>query len=411
MLKPLKQILALSTSNIAGPLVIFIATPEISKTYTPESFGEFTFYFGIIPILTILFSGLMFHGIIKEENTQKALLFFAAAKKITLAALTIATTILFITSLTLKIKTSEILLTLLIAYTGTQIQLFNVLFSRFGSIKQIVKTTIIRAIIVVALQIIFGKLYSHHNSLLLGYLISEAIVILLNSRHTKKTLPHQRKTSIKPNKINYYIKKNLLFFKYYAPSQIISTATNFIPVITMHSLGSLANLGAYGIILRLYGTPIYSIANAIRSIYWRWISENNISAKRISSPIAASGYTLVFAFSILSFSLNIKPASLVLSPEWHFIDNYFTPYLCYFSLSFLNTFLTEALKNSNKQRTLLISEALGLPIKALIILVPLLCFDFQDVLLLTAISGIAFNSLATLYYLSAIKELPHQNAP
>ena len=303
----IRSVINLASASTASQIILVLSLPILIKIYEPKAFAIYALYIAIVNLVSSAASLRLEHAIVIAKNHHIKILY--------------STTVLlsFMASLISIVFTLISSLLSVIVYDHLEVFLFAVplgifftalwninysFYNRQEKYSKIARSQIIKNIVLVSIQIIFGYLFiSNIYVMLLAHILSLMLVNYL----------------IWPNlKIKFKIKKTLLIFnrhykfpKFSAPSIFTNTmGKSSIPFFIGGSGGEVV-LGHYAYIERLLGVPSALIGSAVGRVYYRSaskIKESKVKALKLFNRttlilVAISG--VIFS-SAYFFSQNIN---------------------------------------------------------------------------------------------------------
>lgn len=258
---------AVMASGAAGAqLLLLIATPIITRLYTPQDFGILAVYIGLLALVSVIASFRYEMAIPVPENDDEAI--DLVILSLILVGLTAILSSILIAifgeniALLLKMPKLEELLWLLplgVCFVATY-QVFNKYAIREKLFKNIAITRITQSITILSIQLIGYKLGA--ISLILAQSIGQGAGALTLS----KGLFSRLKLSNKKNIISA-AKKYRRFPLYSSWAGLLNTSGAQLPPLAFASLFSSQVAGYYALAYAMVTAPITLLANAVGSVF------------------------------------------------------------------------------------------------------------------------------------------------
>jgi len=320
-MKPSKGLLATFLGLVAGntfaQILFLISTPFLTRLYTPEQFGNFGVFIGLMAIFTVIVN-FKFELAIPVPKSQKhavyiwnVSLFFAT----TFFFLVLIVVIFFNPELNVLLglkESSKILYFLpfsILAMGVSQATNFIHIRSERYSVTSIYK--VLFAVVTISLQLAFYSNLTYGLSL--GYtlgLVIGAIIVVYKGR-TELWLSDLRKI--------YCTSKRFSDFpKYSMPAGLFNSVGTNVPVILFINFYGAAVAGFYTLAQRVLIAPTTTVGAAVASIYIsnarKYLSENVLSKKTIQIHQRLSDYAAPVLFMLLCYGGEVF--TKIFGEEW-----------------------------------------------------------------------------------------------
>lgn len=301
----------LASGTILAQVIVFATLPILSRLYSQEAFGLLSVFAAIVGFISS-FATLKYDTALvlpKEDKDAYALLKLSNIATIFITVFCIAFMFLPVTYFE-KYQDLQILIGLgvLLSINYNNSALWNIRYKHFNH------TAIAGVLQAVAIFLFQFLLYYSYElkGLILGNIagVSIAGFYLLYTRHfnwdyykkiTKQDMLKQGKRYID-------------YPKYFTASNAILSFTSSLPVLLFVNYIPLAQIGVYGLALRLINQPVALLANSIRSV----ILADMAKRRNLNRPIL-KWYSNVF--------LGLLILSLISSIAVIFLGDYIVPFL------------------------------------------------------------------------------------
>ncbi len=218
-----------------------------------------------------------------------------------------------------------------LTFFGSIIVTYNLINESYFTYRKqflvISNTKIITTICNVIFQ--FGMYYYYHNiGLIIGYLLSQIILLIYCFYKNRKSI-----TRVNFNDIKKGIKENKTIIKYLLPSNTINTIANHLMPILILAFFNAEKAGVYFFSIKLLGVPLFLISSSISQVYFQKSSElinkNKSELLKITKKIISSNILIMILFLVAINTLGTYFLNLYFENKWENLNTYI------FILSFL----------------------------------------------------------------------------
>lgn len=179
----LKNVLILSSGTFSAQIVLVLLSPVILRVYPPEQIGMFANFTSVVLILGLVSTGRYEHAIILPKTRTKAISILVMVKVIMLLFFILYFVVFFLIGYTpFPVKNNffsrEVLLMIpfAIIFTGI-LTVFNHYQIREKNYKILSSNSLLYAIILSGMQIVFGYLGWGLDGLVISFLLSTIFMI------------------------------------------------------------------------------------------------------------------------------------------------------------------------------------------------------------------------------------------
>lgn len=319
-----KNIFTLTIGTTIAQILPFVFYPILGRIYNPEEFGFFYGVISIIPILTILSTGMLENAILiaeteVESNVIIKLILFRSVVILTLLAF-FGYTIFMLTDFfdKYKIYTNWIIVAVLISLFTVIYNVFNEWSIRLKQFRNLSLNKIYNSSFT-SISKVFSKYFTFFsNGLIIGELIGKFFTSLICVFSILKF----NKKILLPSSINQYkdaYNKHKNFPKYMLPDQLINTIGGSVHVYIIGIYFTASELGYLSMALSLLTVPVTVISSAIKDVFRQKANELYITTGscrelyvKLLKPILILGlFIFVGLYFIVPFSF-----SLLLGKNW-----------------------------------------------------------------------------------------------
>lgn len=319
-----KNIFTLTIGTTIAQILPFVFYPILGRIYNPEEFGFFYGVISIIPILTILSTGMLENAILiaeteVESNVIIKLILFRSVVILTLLAF-FGYTIFMLTDFfdKYKIYTNWIIVAVLISLFTVIYNVFNEWSIRLKQFRNLSLNKIYNSSFT-SISKVFSKYFTFFsNGLIIGELIGKFFTSLICVFSILKF----NKKILLPSSINQYKDayiKHKNFPKYMLPDQLINTIGGSVHVYIIGIYFTASELGYLSMALSLLTVPVTVISSAIKDVFRQKANELYLTTGscrelyvKLLKPILILGlFIFVGLYFIVPFSF-----SLLLGKNW-----------------------------------------------------------------------------------------------
>ncbi|GHT39074.1 polysaccharide biosynthesis protein [Bacteroidia bacterium] len=314
---------ALLSSNAISQLIGIAAYPFITRIYSPEIFGEFTFFLSIVGILAIFPTGRYELAIILPKSEKKAIALFQLC--ILLNGLFFLLSSFIIVIWKAKIASffhQESLLALLpflpflVLLTGLW-QTFNYYFIRQKKYYNISAYNITQSIIGSGLKCVLGIKGFLQSGLVWGTLSGQFFAIIISLIAGKSQLKEVKKTD--KAKIMQTAKTYVNFPKFELPNELLNTFAGSLPVLLLSFYFKMGEIGLFSLALTVGFRPVNLFSTSVYQVLFRKMSErlqNREKLKRELLLFCKTCIITILPFFILFLFISEWAFEILFGWEW-----------------------------------------------------------------------------------------------
>lgn len=319
----LGNVLTILTGTTFAQALPVIASPILTRIYSPDEFGEFGLFIAILGVLSVIVCMRYELAIALPLEHRNAINLFVLSICISI----VFSTIIFVVSLIINMTSiyHEIppelakviwILPFAVLLTGIFQALlnWNIRMNRF---KVIAKTQFYRSSSIVTSQIGTGFIINSSFTLMLSQLLGQMISVLYMINNSmvdiKKYKKHINKISIKKQMIKYR-----KFPAYNSWASLLNTASVQLPLFILAFFFNPITVGLYALANRVMAVPISIMGTAIAQPYLQKATEeyreNRLGefSLRIYKVLLSLGLVPIILFSIIAPEL----FEIIFGAEW-----------------------------------------------------------------------------------------------
>ena len=361
-------------ANLAGSFIAFLATPVLSRLYSPEQLGLYFYTVTLASLVSICISGQLFYGIQTSRNIRLSRRIYAESIYVVVAGALVLLASLTIGAIAsrpfplLQFDLAPLIWAVLYGSLLAWVQIRALMLIRLKEWRKYTGSTLARPIAIAAVQLSLPLVAGHTSpgGLLIGASVGELASLAIGGFfNTRELSPWAGKRIW----VRFYSWRYSGLLRFFLPSQLMNIGANALPSIVLKSTGEAFLLGAFGLLLRIFQVPLSALSDGIRGVYW--ISIQNMRKRQLhltlANALAALFLTAVVALGYLASGLNLVAAFA--GPSWQGIDAY-VPFIVFWcGTSLAVAFPVEILKHTGRLRRLFWSDALASLLKTLAVFI------------------------------------------
>jgi len=323
----IRDFLTLAGGTAASQLIVFAASPLLTRLYEDTAFGLLTLSMSAASILAVFIGGKYSRAILLARNSSEA-------KQIFWSAL-IFSVIVFLPILFVSVVFEEELVQLVAGDIGANFIFLTLGLSLFiagynavydlanynKTYKLIAASSVAMALVRVAFSILFFLGGIKSLGLLFGFAISRFIGIF----HILVGLRHQLRDSVRrfwqaKSDVLYFMRRFKAFPLINAPTAIIHNLSLHAPVFIVAAAFSVEETGQLGLALMVIGLPATLISKGASDLFFQRASAAKLSARPLT-PILVKilGLTTVMVLPVAVILIIFGPVLFqwVFGNQWH----------------------------------------------------------------------------------------------
>lgn len=268
-----KNISILFFGTILAQLIPFLASPILTRLYTPEAFGLFSIFLSLSLIFASFSTGKYELAIMLPRKENKAFYLFVLAMAFSL----ILNIIFLLVLLCFNVEVAKIIqfsggveylyLCPLLAFVTAIYTSSQYFFNRKQQYKKITNNKLVQATLIIFAQMIFAK-FLNVLGLMVGHLLG-CILAVLNLIKGEFKNEKRYLISISLKRLLLVAKEYKKFPIFFSFSYGLNTfVTNIIPILLTTSFG-LKYAGFYVLVQRTLGMPASMIVSSISGVFFQ----------------------------------------------------------------------------------------------------------------------------------------------
>jgi O-antigen/teichoic acid export membrane protein len=326
----LKNVVTLMTGTAISQIIPLLATPFLTRLYSPEDFGLLALYLSSVSILAIVVTGNYEKSIIMPKSAIDAI----GLIKLALYLISFGCIIILIFTLTLDDTIASFYsnkdikdLLIFIPFSVFSLALYNVVNTWFNRIKEYRKLSynrVAKSTISSSLSVGLGFLNLHSLGLIVGEFFGQLLATLLFSR----TFYRENKSAystIDSKKCLTLAKEYKNFPLYTLPADMLSMASYQLPVFVFSKIFSQTVVGYYSLCIRVLDKPLVFMTSAIYEVFRQKAIEDynqHGNCLQIFKKTFKRLLLLAIPTMILIFLLSPIAFKIVFGTEWEIAGHY-----------------------------------------------------------------------------------------
>ena len=390
-----RNIFTLMTGTAVAQAIPILASPLLTRLYTPEDFGIFGIFMSIVTIGAIFVTGRYDYAILlsKTKNETNHLISLSMYSSFLLSIITYILLFNYQGILTnyfnnLKIDIWIMLIPISILFTA-YFQTFSAVLNRNKDYIKMSKVKVMISISVLLLTIIFAFIINRNLGQIYGYLFGHIFVSFYLFYFLYKNNYIYR---IQISKIKYVFFKHIKFLKFSTPSDIFNSFSNIgFPLLISIAFNPIVT-GLYYLSNKIIRLPLSLIFSSISGVYTQKAAElynkkEYIELIKLTNNIQKRILIILLPFSILVSLISPFLFGFVFGEDWILAGEYVRYYIVFVFFNGLYSPISQIGNILNRQDFLLkFNFSLGFFMAFSIYLFSNI-YSFKITLLITSIIG------------------------
>lgn len=268
-----KNISILFFGTILAQMIPFLASPILTRLYTPEAFGLFSIFLSLSLIIASFSTGKYELAIMLPKKENKSFYLFILAIAFSL----VFNVIFFLVLLCFNVEIAKLIqfsgrveylyLCPLLAFVTAIYSSSQYFFNRKQQYKKVTNNKLVQATLITFTQVTFAK-FLNTLGLMIGHLVG-CILAVLNLIKGGFKNEHKYLKSISFKRLLLVAKEYKKFPIFFSFSYGLNTfVTNIIPILLTTSFG-LKYAGFYVLVQRTFGMPASMIVSSISGVFFQ----------------------------------------------------------------------------------------------------------------------------------------------
>lgn len=272
-----RNIFTMGTGTIIAQSIPILASPLLTRIYSPAEYGIFANFLAIMAFLLVFFSGKYELAIILPKTDKEAINILSFCLFLILISASIFSLIsLFAgnyveSTLHVKGLGQWLWLVPIAALIASTYIVLNEWYIRKKNFIGLSKNRVANTAGITSGSLGFGIL-NIHIGLILGQIIGQIFSVTLAVKRILKDDKYLLKY-ISPKKMFFFAKRYIDFAKFVIPGQIINTIAGQLAILLITANFGLFQAGILGLVDRIFGVPSSIIGSAITDVFKQRVSE------------------------------------------------------------------------------------------------------------------------------------------
>ncbi|WP_340391946.1 oligosaccharide flippase family protein [Macrococcoides caseolyticum] len=336
-------------SSIISQILLVITVPIISRLFTPEEYGVFTLFSNIAFLLIPIINGRFDLLIINSVDKKESYIFSKISFIISVILLILVTPVFF---LYFKLSNYPLIFVIFLIILLFLVSVNNITSSYFSFLNQYNKVAyinLIRTILLIVLQIIFGYLSFGYYGLIIGFVFSylSGTIFSLNMWKDIQKYKETDNTLIK----NKFF-ENIDQLKYSSTSIFINTISMSLIVFVIDFFYNSLEVGYYGMSLRILNIPITIISLSLSKLFMQQAHKDFKETGTFRNILKSFSVYLLITSLLFFLPMYVIPKEFIetiLGKEWVYIITVFRILIPMYVIKLLVTTLSLSFIVINKQ--------------------------------------------------------------
>lgn len=320
----LRNVVTLATGTTIAQIIPILASPILSRLYTPEDYGLMALYSSVAGLLGIMATGMYAQAVILAKDDREAANLIALAASITVGFSLVVTVVMvvfheaFVGMLRNPAISPWLYLVPMSILLGGLLQGLTNWSNRKQQYKRLATNRVAGSVTGTGVQLAAGVARIGAGGLILGLLSGLGVSTgLLGGRVVKEDRAALKLASFAG--MRQAARGYRRFPIYVLPTEFINVAINQVPIFVLNTLANTASVGFYGMTQRVMGLPSTLIANSITDVFKQRAASDYLRDGNCRE-IYVKTFKLLLALAIIPFSVlfTFGPQlfGLVFGQEW-----------------------------------------------------------------------------------------------
>ncbi len=359
-----KNVLIMIIGRIVAQAIPILATPILTRIYSPEEFGIFAVSMAVLTIVSMISNGRYCKAVNLPKNKKDGLKLFLLASLFTILSTCIFGLFLVFWGKNFwrllnagEIEKYYLWVVLNVLFVGLSESLFYYGL-RLKKFKVLVRNAVLQSLVTVFVRIVIGLLGYTGNGLLISYLLGYALSYFFLFIELR-ILNVLRDIKIKGSRFIFLIKKYSNFPKFSLLANTLYRFAYDLPSVMLNMFFGSSPAGFYSISEKVLGSPLWFVTSSVGDVYKQEASERY----RVDGnfyPIFIKTARTMFHFGIIPFVLIFISSyyfiPLFLGEAWKPVGGY----IRIFSLMYFSHFIVFPISSTiyiiNKQNYAILFE-------------------------------------------------------
>lgn len=267
-----KYFLILFSSTVFAQLINILASPILTRLYSPEQYGEYGLFLSLYTILIVI-STLRLEfaiSIAKKVEEIKTIKKIVLISSLLLAIILLISYITFSSYLVIDITFFTYVSLILVVIIGSQVQVGHYILNRDKNFSLLSKQKYFKALIMSLLGILLGIIGLDNYGLIIANVVAVIILyIILKKSNNVRSIKNSESMNLRK-----VFKKYRDFPVYNMPSALFDIISIQAPIILFNIFYDKSSVGYYSLTMRTVLLPVNLISSSLSQVFLSKISEN-----------------------------------------------------------------------------------------------------------------------------------------
>ena len=398
----LRNLLVLVSGSMLAQLIGIVASPILSRLYSPADFGVIGVIMGVVGLVSVLGSLKYEMALVVESDDSKAERLQTLCWRLLLASTVLSGVAILPARLWMShFINDETLLTFLpwafpiIFLTGLY-EIYSFRLNRERRYKSLSTANVSRRLSLVLTQVFFGFCGAQALGLILGNLIGAVVAVLVLLLTNRKILLFTKASS---SDLKDVAKEHYRFAVYSAPQQFMNSLSQYLPVYLLGVFYGAAEVGSYWFAMRLLQLPAGIVGQSIRQIYYKEAAELINDWHGLRTLFRKTTFVLTCLIIPLVLVISIygeEIFNMIFGEEWKMAGQFSQWMMIWIGGAFINPPAMALFSICGKQKILLVYDTILLCFRFII----MLCMPLLGCSSITVVA--AYSLLSLLFYIVVI---------
>ena len=355
-------------------LIGILASPALSRLYTPEQFGVLGSLIAVTGIISLVGS-LKYEMAIVLENNDKDVEALQFLSHIVLVVVTIISGLAIIASpywlweLEGKIEVIQLLpwAIVIIFFSG----LYNALYSRYNREKsygEMAQVQILKRVSHVSVQLLIGVISGSTLGLVFGNVFGVLIPVLFIFFRKRSFFNYKK---IEFERVRKVAKRYIKFPIYTAPQSLLNLISGQLPVFVLGYFFTMSVVGAYFFAIKIVQLPAMLIGSSVRRVFFKEVAEIVEDVPAIDKLYTKTIYALsavVLIPTIIVFFYGSFLFKLVFGVDWEMSGHFASWMVLWYGTTIIGGPARSLFLSLEKQKLIFILDAILVVVRGIVLI-------------------------------------------
>lgn len=383
--------------SIASQFIAILFLPVISRLYSPEQFGVYSVYAGLIGVLSVV-PTMRFEMAVFRANTtyeQASIIKFSFLIVVSISGffgllLLLATKFTSLENAHSLLSTSNSLLVFLSLIAAGFVTVLVALCTKAGLFKILAFAPVYGQISYITIALILFYLFGDDGyNLIIAFINSQFVLVLVYTLEAYRRNHFPRKVKLNPLKMFSQYKD---YARYTLPGSIFGAIANHSPIILLGAYFGPITAGCYGITMKVIQLPMYLFGNPLGRAFNSHFSDAESQVERarlFEQNVEILISVIIFPCALLTL-YSVEAFTFVFGSNWELSGKFaafLSPYLLFWfvaaPISVVNVLMNLQLRDT-------VFQSVNLTLKISTVTFAFVFFDSEMAIILLSLAGSMF---------------------